>query len=573
MIKRIFSSLPTFKELHFNSGLNVLVAQKEAGASDKQTRNRAGKTSLVEIIHFLTGSDAGTDSLFRSAALINESFGMVFDLGGEVVTVERSGHQKAKIHVEGADFLNGKSRLANSDWSELLGEKIFGLHTLPQVDGRSPTFRSLLAYFVRRQLSGAFTTPEKQATMQQAGDYQVALLYLLGLDWKIASDWQKVRDREKTLAELKKAAGAGAFGSIIGKASDLRTNLAVAEAALREMQAELANFRVLPQYAMMEAVVDELTRRINELSNGNVIDAAAIRDLERAMKSEAPPPLDELESIYAEAGVTLPGVAIKRYDEVRSFHESVVRNRRDYLSGELDAAKQRVADREQEKQHLDSHRAEVMKVLQTHGALDQFTKLQAAAARKEADVESLRQRFEAAEQLEGTKNELDIERNRLTLRLRRDFAEQKERLSEAILAFEEASKRLYESAGSMTVEETSNGPVFKFPMQGSRSKGIKNMQIFCFDMMLMRLCAKRGIGPGFLVHDSHLFDGVDGRQVVSALKVGAETAVELGFQYIVTMNEDDAFKEKIDGFNLKDYVLPVVLTDAKEDGGLFGLRF
>ncbi len=50
-------------------------------------------------------------------------------------------------------------------------------------------------------------------------------------------------------------------------------------------------------------------------------------------------------------------------------------------------------------------------------------------------------------------------------------------------------------------------------------------------------------------------------------------AEELEFQYIVTMNEDDAFKEKIDGFDLQEHVLPVVLTDAKEDGGIFGLRF
>lgn len=573
MIQNIFSSLASFKALEFKSGLNVLVAQKEVGATDKQTRNRAGKTSLVETIHFLTGSNADKGSLFRFTALEEENFGMIFDLGGQSVTIERSGKHKAKINVEGANFLKGKTHLSNSEWVELLGEKIFGLHALPEGDGRAPTFRSLFAYFVRRQLSGAFTTPEKQATMQQAGDYQVALLFLLGLDWKIASDWQKVRDREKTLAELKKAAGAGAFGSIIGKASDLRTQVTVAEAALKEMQAHLADFRVLPEYAQMEAEADALTRRINELSNGNVIDIAAIRDLELAMSSEAPPPLDELERIYAEAGVILPGLAVKRYDEVRSFHESVVRNRRDYLAEELEAVKLRVEQREQEKQGLVGCRAEIMNVLKTHGALDQFSKLQAAAARKEAEVENLRQRFEAAEQLEGTKNELEIERNRLTLRLRRDFAEQKERLSEAILAFEETSKRLYESAGSMTVEETSNGPVFQFPMQGSRSKGIKNMQIFCFDMMLMRLCAKRGIGPGFLVHDSHLFDGVDGRQVVSALKVGAETAKELGFQYIVTMNEDDAFKERIDGFDLKNYVLPVVLTDAREDGGLFGFRF
>jgi len=39
------------------------------------------------------------------------------------------------------------------------------------------------------------------------------------------------------------------------------------------------------------------------------------------------------------------------------------------------------------------------------------------------------------------------------------------------------------------------------------------------------------------------------------------------------MNEDDAYKEKTDGFDLKEHVLPVVLTDAKEDGGLFVFRF
>lgn len=573
MIHSIFSSLPGFKELEFHPGLNVLIAQKEVGATDKQTRNRAGKTSLVEIIHFLTGADAGKDSLFRSEALINETFGITLDLGGEKVTAERSGKDKSKLQVEGASFLTGKTRLSNTEWTTLLSEKMFELHNLPDNEGRSPTFRSLFAYFVRRQHSGAFTTPEKQATMQQAGDYQVALLYLFGLDWQIASEWQKVRDREKTLAELKKAAGAGAFGSIIGKASDLRTQVTVAEARLKEMQVRLANFRVLPQYAELESEADELTHQINDLSNANVTDAGSIRDLETAMRSEAPPPIDELESIYAEAGVSLPGLTIRRYDEVRFFHESVIHNRRDYLADELEAAKQRIATREMEKRRLDERRAEVMNLLKSYGALDQFSKLQAETTRKEAEVESLRQRFAAAEQLEGTKNELDFERNRLTLRLRRDFAEQKNRLSEAILAFEETSKRLYESAGSMTIDETSNGPQFQFPMQGARSKGIKNMQIFCFDMMLMRLCAKRGFGPGILVHDSHLFDGVDGRQVVSALKVGAETAEELGFQYIVTMNEDDAFKETMEGFDIHHHILPVVLTDAKEDGGLFGFRF
>ena len=182
MIHRIYSSLPGFKELAFRSGLNVLIAQKEAGATDKQTRNRAGKTSLIEIIHFLTGADVGNDSIFRSDALINETFGMTFDLGNERVTAKRSGKDRSKLDVEGGSFPGGKTRLSSTDWTTLLGERMFGLHDLADNEGYTPTFRLLFAYFARRQHSGAFTTPEKQATMQQTGYYQLALLYLLGLN-------------------------------------------------------------------------------------------------------------------------------------------------------------------------------------------------------------------------------------------------------------------------------------------------------------------------------------------------------------------------------------------------------
>lgn len=572
MIHGIFSTLPTFKNLSdLKPGLNVLLAQKTVGATSKQTRNRAGKTSFVEVVHFLMGSDAGTDSIFRTPELAEYTFGMDFELKDARTVVERSGGAKSKIYVTSPPA--AKIKFSATDWVGLLGERMFGLSSLEAAGSKPPSFRSLFAYFVRRQLSGAFTTPEKQAGMQQTGDMQMALMFLLGLDWQIARDWQAVRDREKTLEELKKAAGTGAFGSIIGKAADLRTQLTLQEARLKKLYAEIESFQVLPEYRELEVESAKLTRQLNELANANTIDFAAIRDLEGALTSEIPPDLEDLQTIYQEAGVALPGLVKRRYEDVKSFHESVVRNRKDYLSSELEAAKLRIEISDGKKAQLDQRRAEIMGILKSHGALDQFLKLQGELGRLESEVESVRQRFEAAEQLEGTKNELDIERNRLTIRLRRDFAEQKDRLSEAIVAFEETSQRLYEAAGSMTIDETSNGPAFKFQMQGQRSKGIKNMQIFCFDMMLMRLCAKRQMGPGFLIHDSHLFDGVDGRQVISALRLGAEISEELGFQYIVTMNEDDAFKETIEGFDLNDYVLPTRLTDATEDGGLFGIRF
>ena len=92
--------------------------------------------------------------------------------------------------------------------------------------------------------------------------------------------------------------------------------------------------------------------------------------------------------------------------------------------------------------------------------------------------------------------------------------------------------------------------------------------------MLTEICTQRGRWPGFLIHDSHLFDGVDERQVAKALQLGAQRAEMDGFQYIVTMNSDSVPTEGFTGgFNLQDHFVSTRLTDAIETGGLFGFRF
>jgi len=586
VIHRIYSNLTMFKNLSFREGLNILVADKSPGATERQTRNRAGKTSLIEIIHFLTGANADTDSLFRTSALEQFKFGLDFDIGGKRAVVERSGKTKSKLSVLSSDTshwpiqpsrrASGPLQISNTDWRAVLGALMFNTKEAEeetQAKQAQPTFRSLFAYFVRRQGANAFSTPEKQSDMQQLGDQQVAITYLLGLDWTIARDWQAVREREKTLRELRKAANEGAFGSIIGTAAELRTQLTVAEDKTHQVKEGLSRFHVLPEYENLESEAADLTKQLADLADENTLDRYLLSDLEDALKSESPPPPQDLERLYAEAGVVLSSSVVRRFEEVKEFHDSVLRNRRDYLGGEINAAKERIAKRERIKAQLDGRRAEVMAILKSHGALDQFVHLQSELSKEEAKTEALRQRYQAAEQLEGQKAELDIERNRLLLRLRQDFEEQKEALKTAILTFEATSNKLYESAGSLVINESLNGPVFEAKIQGSRSKGIKNMQIFCFDMMLMQLCTNRGIGPRFLVHDSHLFDGVDERQAAKALQVGAELADALGFQYIVTMNSYDLQKTKSVGFDFDKYLQDVKLTDAQETGGLFGFRF
>lgn len=240
----------------------------------------------------------------------------------------------------------------------------------------------------------------------------------------------------------------------------------------------------------------------------------------------------------------------------------------------MQATEARIGEREHARERLDGRRRQLMGILRSGGALEHYARLQEESGRAEADAEGLRQRLVTAERIESTKAELDIERARLLKALQDDYHERSSVIAEAILVFEELSNALYERAGSLTVRATPNGPTIDINIDAQRSQGIRNMQIFCFDLMLAGLATRRGLGPGFLTHDSHLFDGVDERQVAKALQLGADHSSLVGYQYIVTMNSDalpkDGFRR---GFDVNQFVLPTKLTDATETGGLFGLRF
>ena len=582
MIRRVYSDLPTFKNLSFHPGLNVLLADTTPDATERQTRNRAGKSSFTEILHFLLGGNVEKGSIFREPVLNEQRFGLELDLGEDEVTVERVPENRSTLEIVNGTWKNwpiqpstdkktGETRIKNALWKNVLGRLFFDLPE--SVDTYGPTSRSLISYFVRRQSANGFIDHQSQSKDPNPYDQQVAITYLLGLDWRIPQHWQIVREREKSLRELKKAAKGGALGDVISSTADIRTKLTVVEAHAEKLKGNLTEFKVLPEYRELETEASELTRQISQYSDENTIDRQVLADLESSLEEEAPLPSLKIEEVYQEAGIVLPGVALKRFEDVHEFHKSVLSNRRYYLEGEVSSARQRVAKREQAIEKIEERRSQIMKLLKSHGALDHFTKLQSELSRVEQEFENLRKRYETAEALETGKTEQTLERQQLLLRLRQNHREQKETLKEAILAFEEISKSLYEATGSLHIAESENGPTFEIKIQGKRSKGIKNMQIFCFDLMLMKLCTKRGIGPGFLVHDSHLFDGVDERQIATALHVGAVNAEKLGYQYIVTMNSDAVPEKLPEGFDLSKHVLPVRLTDDTEDGGLFGVRF
>ena len=584
MIRQLSSDLESFKTLSFRPGLNVILADKSEGASDRQSRNGAGKTSFVELVHFVFGAAAPPKSIFRSEALGNWTFTAAVDIREGTYSVSRSGKKPSRVRIDGdtedwqvardQGFFPDRNELSNEEWKTILGSQWFRLPASGSLERFQPTFRSLFSFAARRQQSGGFQNPMQHSTKQQKWDQQATVSYLIGLDSTIPSRFQKLRDRERVAKQLRKATISGELGHYFGRAAELRTQLTVAEARTIRLRTELDDFQIVPQYKEMEREANEITEEINSLNVENIVDQDLVRELQASLAEENAPDFQDINKLYAEAGIVLSEVPRRRIEEVEQFHRTVIQNRRSHLGAEIDSAEQRIAHRDRNKHRLDQRRRQIMKLLRKGGALEHYTGMREELGRAEAESETLRKRLETAERFKTVRAELDMERTRLVQALRDDIHERDDIVRDAILGFEELSSSLYENAGSLTIADTPIGPKFEVHIAGERSKGITNMQIFCFDLMLTEICSRHGRWPKFLIHDSHLFDGVDERQVAKALQLGAQRAVANDFQYIVTMNSDAVPTEGFSGgFDLQDHLVPTRLTDATETGGLFGFRF
>ncbi|MDQ1292482.1 MAG: hypothetical protein QG608_361 [Actinomycetota bacterium] len=231
-------------------------------------------------------------------------------------------------------------------------------------------------------------------------------------------------------------------------------------------------------------------------------------------------------------------------------------------------------DRQHERDGLGEEHARLLKTLHDGGALEALAGLQEQLSIARADLAGLTARCETAKKLEATQAEIKVERSRLQQNISRDLAEREHLITETNILFQRFATALYGSEREAYVDISALDTSLRIAphIGGKDSQGIRKMVIFCFDLATAVIARRGARGPDFLVHDSHLFDGVDERQMAEALKLAEQVCDEEDLQYIVTMNSDDLDKAVRYGTATDGLVLEPRLTDAYDDGGLFGFR-
>src|SRR3989338_3851332 len=206
-------------------------------------------------------------------------------------------------------------------------------------------------------------------------------------------------------------------------------------------------------------------------------------------------------------------------------------------------------------------RASVMAVLQSHGALEEYTLLQKRYLEMVNELNSISMTIDNLKSCETGLSQLKIDHEVLQQKARGDYEERHGIWEKAIELFNNYSERLYNVPGRLVIDVSPTGFRFDVEIERSGSTGISNMKVFCYDMTLATIWAPKTPSPKLLLHDSVIFDGVDERQRALALEIAAKEAEAHGFQYICTLNSDYVpWNEFSKGFRLQDFIR-VSLTD------------
>ncbi len=572
-LNSLTANFPEFHDIAFRDGLNVILANRTKEATKTDSRNGLGKTTAIALIDFCLGANLSD----RTRQMQGRGWSFTLSLtsrSGSTVQVTRSPDAPGELLLEGdvanAGVADGADQLPSGEfvvgqrrWTDWLGSQAFAR---PGMDAAPPTFRSLMRHLARYR-TDSLIDPFRTLANQRSEAVQAENAYFLNLDWRLAQEWASLKEQKARIALVDDPES-----PLEARVAALEPQLARAQHRMEQLRREVDSFSVLPEYRLIETRVEELSRRIKTLTNENIADRQMLAMYESQIRDEfldADPRIGEL---FAEAQVALGEAIVRSLEEAAEFQRQVAANRAVYLAEESRLIRERIERRSATQADLASRNEADLRLLRSGGALDDFVELQQRLADEQSKIAGISEQLRTLRELGHVKARLKSEEVGLTARTSLDLAERFEHRAEIIARFGEIMEMLYGEPADLRIALGKGGFQFKTVLPRTGSGGVHLMAILAYDVAISEALARNDRGPGFLLHDSTVFADVDERQTARALEIGAGSAAEYGYQYIVALNSDKVpWAEFGDPSTVTDSVV-LELHDGDPSGGLLGQR-
>lgn len=580
MIKRVWSDLSTFRSVNFSGGMNIVLADTNADSEETESTNGLGKTTLLRIIHFCLGSDFRREKTLSHPDLSGVTFYLEFCIDGTDFQISRN-TASPKLVTVSRDFVRdmlidweprgNHALLSVEDWRAALSARLVPETRLPDEPMKFvPSFRELSYYYIRLGKE-AYSDPQTAFRSQPGLSRRVSSAFLLGLNWPQQLELYSLQEAKKSVtAAIKALADVEAADNQIS-IGDLEADRVVLEETLAAREKEINNFNLRDDYHELEAELQRVDTEIHGLVNENHADG---RLLAYYKESASEVPLFDANApvvILQDAGALFRPEALRSIEEVAEFHQRVYANRKQFLEAEITSLNDRILSRQIELNRATAAKTAVLKLLSSSGALDSLIALQRGVSEASLSLESLKSRIEERKRFDRRQDDLTLEIGQARSLLKQDLDDRRELIDEVIALFAEYTRFLYGVAGRLGVDVNREGYKLSFAIDRQGSDGVDQMVVFCFDLVVATLRARRGAHFLSLVHDSSMFADVDPRQYGMALQLAHRVSAAEGFQYICFLNVGALPKEHLGELDL-DPLIMLRLSDDGDKGRLLGVR-
>lgn len=576
MLYKLTANHSSFKSIVFSKGLNIILGERIETSGEKDSRNTLGKTTFIEIIDFCLGSDFTKQSKLYAPELEDWAFTLELEISGYRFEVTRYINDDKKIYIHPfssafpIELKQNKDKTTYidlSDWRLFLGKHLFNIPTFETKQSYGPSARSILGYFIRK--SGGYNKPFETFKNEKSIQIKVNNAFVLNLMW------EKSLELDNLLVEMNKYGKLIKFYKEVGNTpGKLNTQMVILSDEITLLRKNIENFNVLPEYNDIQSAANSLTKKIQHLNNLIILNQKKLDEYKQVVADETSnTDFDIIQSLYKEAQVIFSDNIIKTLEDVKKFNEIIVKNRKEFLQEEIKRLQLDINQAQKEVKKYSDEKAEKMKLLSAHGALDEYSLLQDRLSKKMSALESLRLEKEKQENAQKEVFSKKSIKDQLKYEISNNISTN-ENLKEEISIFNKNSMHLYDMSANLVVDIDKNGN-YKYSISREKSsEGVERMNIFCYDMMLIEMYKKNLTnGIDFLIHDSTIYDAVDSRQRALAIELAKSKSSTLGFQYIFTINSDllplDDFSQD---FDYNDYVV-CKLSDGDISGSLLGISY
>jgi uncharacterized protein YydD (DUF2326 family) len=351
------------------------------------------------------------------------------------------------------------------------------------------------------------------------------------LEWRHVRNLTKIALETDPFKAMEYAASENLLPNSLGNESDLLLARAQASREVTELSWRAQSFQVIDDPDGLLQRADSLTEQLRDLRNDSLLDRRLL-ELYRSSIQERVGNSDagDLRELYAEMGSVFNEGALRRLEDVQACHVKLLSNRRIFLQSEMN--KLEVAERERQIEIVRAaeERGRAMAVLQAGGALEELTALYSQlneASRRQTEIDAA---LNTRREIAAAKDDAAVRRAQIRQVASADLRQEQEKVDRVSARFGAMMLELYNRSGVLTASVDSSGYNFSLKVSGVASSGITRMQLLCFDLALMAENADWARHPDFLVHDSVVFDGVDPRQIATALDLARLTVTSIGGQ-------------------------------------------